>query len=353
VEPYSAALVVRFRNPNAIRAASLIIRLVASVSALVIRVSQKARIWGHQASTVWASRVASGMSAARTVSWKVVQPVGDGVPVAGREQHPKAFLHSPGGADLTCRVAGRGEGAGEAVQGAGGEPVTGAQQQPAIRPRRVGLAAPAGELVPKHPLPHVGDHLGGEPVEVEVVGDHQGVGQRLRHRRPVGRAHVDRDHLHLGLPVHATSIEPAQDRLGGPAGALAEQAARAGQVDEVGLEPLQADPAAVLLLVQRGRSPRVSSIPSTRGAAGSMNTFSAWTTNAQCATGQLIARSRHTEATERPEPTASAAARRVRPVILARGGSSAIDSVNALRLHNLSRHANWILCHRTCSGASP
>ncbi len=54
----------RLRNPKAIRAASLIIRLVPSVPALVILVSQKAWIWGHQASTVRARRVASGCSRA-------------------------------------------------------------------------------------------------------------------------------------------------------------------------------------------------------------------------------------------------------------------------------------------------
>src|ERR1700689_3049111 len=47
----------RLRNPNAIRAASLTSRLLASVPALVMPVSMNARICGHQASMVLASVV--------------------------------------------------------------------------------------------------------------------------------------------------------------------------------------------------------------------------------------------------------------------------------------------------------
>lgn len=51
------------RNPNAIRAASLTILFVASVLALVMPVSMKARICGHHASIVRARVVTSGTSA--------------------------------------------------------------------------------------------------------------------------------------------------------------------------------------------------------------------------------------------------------------------------------------------------
>ena len=60
----------RLRKLKAMRAASLISRLVPSVPVLVIRVSRQSKILGHQASTVSASLLASGRSAARTVSWK-------------------------------------------------------------------------------------------------------------------------------------------------------------------------------------------------------------------------------------------------------------------------------------------
>src|SRR5664280_3096889 len=105
-------------------------------------------------------------------------------------------------------------------------------------------------------------------------------------------------------------------------------------------------------LPHRGRPRRVSSIPSTSGAAGSTSSRSAWATNAACTIGQLIGSSPVTEDTDRPEPTATAAARRHRPVIRAYGGHSPIDSVNAFRGHCGSRHRNCVLCHRTTSGAS-
>ncbi len=70
VAELAPVVVSRFLNPNAIRAVSLISRFVPSVPALPIRVWSCARICGHQASTVSASRVASVRSAARTVSWK-------------------------------------------------------------------------------------------------------------------------------------------------------------------------------------------------------------------------------------------------------------------------------------------
>ena len=53
----------RLRNPNAIRAVSLTILLLASVRALVMPVSMNARICGHHASIVRARVVTSGTSA--------------------------------------------------------------------------------------------------------------------------------------------------------------------------------------------------------------------------------------------------------------------------------------------------
>ena len=94
-------------------------------------------------------------------------------------------------------------------------------------------------------------------------------------------------------------------------------------------------------------------MPSTPGGAGSASSRSAWATNAACAIGQLIGSFLVTEETERPEPTATPAARRHRLVIRVPGGSSAIDSVNALRGQADSRQRYCFLCQRTASGASP
>jgi hypothetical protein len=46
-----------------------------------------------------------------------------------------------------------------------------------LRPGRIGGAATAAELLAQYPLPGVGDHLVGEPHEVEPVGDQHGVGE--------------------------------------------------------------------------------------------------------------------------------------------------------------------------------
>jgi hypothetical protein len=52
-------------------------------------------------------------------------------------------------------------------------------------------------------------------------------------------------------------------------------------------------------------------------------------------------------------PTAVAIARRNRPVVRRRAGSSSMVSVNDLRGHAASRHRQRTLCQTTTSGASP
>jgi hypothetical protein len=76
-----------------------------------------------------------------------------------------------------------------------------------------------------------------------VVDDDPGAQQRLGYRGPVAGVRVHREHLHGGLPRLPAGIEPARHHPGLPGG-LAEEAAGASQIDEVGLEPLQPDPAA-------------------------------------------------------------------------------------------------------------
>ena len=94
-------------------------------------------------------------------------------------------------------------------------------------------------------------------------------------------------------------------------------------------------------------------MPSTTGGAGSMSSSSAWATKASWVTGQLIGSLAATAATDCPEPIARAACRRSRPVTRAPGGTSLIDSVNALRGQAASRHRYCALCQRTTSGCSP
>jgi hypothetical protein len=73
-------------------------------------------------------------------------------------------------------------------------------------------------------------------------------------------------------------------------------------------------------------------MPSTAVGAGSVNTASAWATNARCAVGHDTPWACATSATERaPSPTAAPICARNRAVVRARGGTSGIASVKDLR----------------------
>ena len=98
---------------------------------------------------------------------------------------------------------------------------------------------------------------------------------------------------------------------------------------------------------------RVSSIPSTTGADGSVSSPSACCTNRAWVTGQLTWYCAATAATLRPEATCRASRRHNRPVSRAPAGISVTDSVNTFRGQAASRHRYCRLRHRTASGSSP
>jgi hypothetical protein len=70
--------------------------------------------------------------------------------------------------------------------------------------------------------------------------------QRLGDRGPVGRARIHRHDPHSVLPGRPALVQPGDDVGLPPPRRLAEQALRAGEVDEVGLEGLQLHPALVV-----------------------------------------------------------------------------------------------------------
>jgi hypothetical protein len=86
-------------------------------------------------------------------------------------------------------------------------------------------------------------------------------------------------------------------------------------------------------------------MPSTGVGAGSAAATSAACTTAACAVGQDTPKLSATSATERhASPTAEAIARRNRPVVRARAGSSSIASVNERFTHVRSVQRQRRLC---------
>jgi len=105
---------------------------------------------------------------------------------------------------------------------------------------------------------------------------------------------------------------------------------------------------------QRGLPRRVSSIPSTSVGSGSASAAAAASMTALCAVGQDTPNAPATSLTARfASPTAAPIARRIRPVTLARGGTSPIDSVNDPRGHSTARQRHRRLRHTTTIAASP
>ena len=88
--------------------------------------------------------------------------------------------------------------------------------------------------------------------------------------------------------------------------------------------------------------------------SGSPPAASAAATTALCAVGQDTPKLSATSATDRQaSPTAAAIARRSRPVVRARGGISAIASVNDFLEHAGSWQRHRRLCHTTARSPSP
>jgi len=85
-----------------------------------------------------------------------------------RKHLTQELLDAPGRADLVGRVVGLEDGL-QPGQGLGTQLVTGAQQQPAVRPGRVDLHAAPALLLVLDPLADIGEHLVGKHHQVEMV----------------------------------------------------------------------------------------------------------------------------------------------------------------------------------------
>lgn len=109
--------------------------------------------------------------------------------------------------------------------GGAGEPV-------AQFPLAVALAAAPAAVGHGDPAADLGEGLVRQLHQVEVVHDQGGLRQDLADRRLEDRAHVDRDVPDRVAPGLVAVGQPGDDRLGGAAFDLPEQALLAGQVDE-------------------------------------------------------------------------------------------------------------------------
>ena len=175
-----------------------------------------------------------------------------------------------------------------------GQPFPPAQQQPPVRPGRVGLTAAAIEQVAGDALTHRGHRLVRQHDQVEVVHRDRGVGQRRADRGGVAGVRVDHHHLDPGPELLGAGGQPGLHRGTGAAIDLPQQRLITGDVDEPGLPRIRApppDPAVLAGAVmkpsgnQRGRPNRVSSIPSTVVGSGSTSSTAPCTTTARCTVG--------------------------------------------------------------------
>jgi hypothetical protein len=254
-----------------------------------------------------------------------VEAVADlaGMPAAGRgrAQRPEFLLRDPRRQDLPGRVV-----VDAAVphprQRRRGEPLPPAQQQPAVRPRRVDLAAAAAEQVLGDPLAHRGHRLIRQQDQVEVVHCDDCVGQGGAHGGGVASVRVDHHHLDGGSELGAARGEPGLDRGAGPPVDLPQQGLLTREVDEPGLPRIRAPPphpAVVVLPVGQPPRPavpgRVSSIPTTRAGCGSTSSTAPRATTARCTVGHDTPCAAATSDWSRPSSTATASATRSRVVV--------------------------------------
>ncbi len=130
--------------------------------------------------------------------------------VGAREQHPDAFLDAPGGADLAGGVI-VSEDAVEAVHGTFGQPVPGTEEQKAVGPGQVVLAAPMALGLLRDALADLGDHQVREPHQVPVVDPDPRRGEGGIEGGPERRGGVDRDDLDPVRPGRGAGVEPALD----------------------------------------------------------------------------------------------------------------------------------------------
>ena len=159
----------------------------------------------------------------------------------GGAQRAQLFLRDPRRQDLPRRVV-----IDAAVphprQRSLGEPLPATQQQPAVRPRRVDLAATAAQQVAGDPLAHRGHRRVREHDQVEVVHRDRHIRQSRADGGGVAGVRVDHHHLDPGPERRRAGGQPGLHRGAGAAIDLPQQGLIAGDVDEPGLPRIRALP---------------------------------------------------------------------------------------------------------------
>jgi len=275
----------------------------------------------------------------------------------GRAQRPEFLLRDPRRQDLPGRVV-----VDAAVphprQRRRGEPLPPAQQQPAVRPRRVDLAAAAAEQVLGDPLAHRGHRLIRKQDQVEVVHCDDCVGQGGAHGGGVASVRVDHHHLDGGSELGAARGEPGLDRGAGPPVDLPQQGLLTREVDEPGLPRIRAPPphpAVVVLPVGQPPRPAEPGLvhPHHPSGCGSTSSTAPRATTARCTVGHDTPCAAATSDWSRPSSTATASATRSRVVVRIPAGTWATCSVNDCRGHVPTRQRQRRLRHCTIANSPP
>lgn len=120
--------------------------------------------------------------------------------------------------------------------------------------------------------PHRLDHLVGSFDQVRPVHDQLRTRQRVAHRLGVGHRHFDRHVRDRRAPGGVAFGQPVRHGFGRAAIDPDQQAARAGDIDQPGVEPIDPNSFAGLRASLDFALPlRVSSIPSTFSGSGSVS----------------------------------------------------------------------------------
>jgi len=151
--------------------------VVALGAGILTPVARNGSMCGHHVAIVSASRVGLRHVGDQAGVVEPVEPLRGVVAGAGGEQPAQQLLTAPGGTDLVARVV-LGQHSAQPGSPGGAEPVAGAQQQPAVRPGGVDLAAAAAQLLAGDPLADLGQHRNwpggppGAPIHCRVLVQH-------------------------------------------------------------------------------------------------------------------------------------------------------------------------------------
>lgn len=223
-------------------------------------------------------------------------------------------------------------------------------------PFAVALAAAPAPLGDGDPAADLGEGLVRQLHQVEVIHDEGGSWQDLADRGLEDRAHVDRDEGNRVAPGLVAFSQPVDDRLGGAAFDLPEQALPPGEVHETDVPTVHGGLPDACDHIEHPPRPASADLINTedsyRFGLGRQHRL-ACSVNAAATTGQDTAWSRAAWTTVRPaSATAAPAEARNRLVNRFRDGTVVTDSVNERRRHAGSSQRQRRLVH-TSRGLRP